>query len=308
LAGGWEISMKKFISAIVLGLGILLVPHAKVSADAESITILDNSFSPATYNITAGSAVTWMNAGAMGHTVTSDTALFDSNNIAPGGSYTYTFTTAGVYPYYCKYHGAAGGTGMAGSVVVTAMAVDPVAPIVTGNGLQMPGSSASSANGLQVPTGLQYQDPGPDLPGAPINTVVGDNGLVAIAQYPSGPRLIQLSGDPVIYWVSPLNIKIPVWNDAVMASYHLNKTDVQVADQNEFDYYLNAQYIRLNGKGVIYKIEGSTKRSIPSSVWNVAGIDPSIIIDVNKTDLNSYKTGKAVKSGELDSTSPMPLM
>ena len=52
------------------------------------------------------------------------------------------------------------------------------------------------------------------------------------------------------------------------------------------------------GNSRIYKTEGSVKRFIPSTVWNPAGIDPSLIIDINKTDFNSYKTGKALAGSE----------
>jgi plastocyanin len=35
-------------------------------------------------------------------------------------TYTYTFTTAGTYRYYCLAHGDPGGVGMSGTVVVQA--------------------------------------------------------------------------------------------------------------------------------------------------------------------------------------------
>ena len=45
---------------------------------------------------------------------------FVSGDIQPGHAYTPVFTTAKVIPYYCRYHGGAGGVGMAGVITVTA--------------------------------------------------------------------------------------------------------------------------------------------------------------------------------------------
>lgn len=45
---------------------------------------------------------------------------FVSGDLNNGESYTHAFTSAKAIPYYCRYHGAAGGVGMAGVVTVTA--------------------------------------------------------------------------------------------------------------------------------------------------------------------------------------------
>jgi plastocyanin len=82
-----------------------------------------DQFSPSIVHVQQGGSVTWVwAAGATGHNVTPDasipaaesgTALFDAPH-----SYTYTFTKAGTYRYYCFAHGGAGGTGMSGVVIV----------------------------------------------------------------------------------------------------------------------------------------------------------------------------------------------
>jgi plastocyanin len=56
------------------------------------------------------------------HTVTADDGSFDSKNIAPGESFSYTFTKVEAFPYFCSLHGGAHGEGMAGSVEVRAPA------------------------------------------------------------------------------------------------------------------------------------------------------------------------------------------
>jgi plastocyanin len=83
-----------------------------------SVSIKDNSFSPHDLQISAGQTVTWMNNGQAVHTVTADDGSFDSGNLNAGESFQYTFTKPGRYPYFCRFHGGAGGIGMAGVIIV----------------------------------------------------------------------------------------------------------------------------------------------------------------------------------------------
>src|ERR1700756_4712164 len=52
------------------------------------------SFSPSTLTIAVGTTVTWINKDNATHTVTSDDN-FNSGDIIPGNSYSYTFKTGG---------------------------------------------------------------------------------------------------------------------------------------------------------------------------------------------------------------------
>jgi plastocyanin len=92
---------------------------------APQVTIQDFLFSPATIMINAGQTVTWTNAGAFNHTVTSNqgpsacmpasTENFDSGIIPPGGMpFSHTFNTPGSFAYHCEVHGCA----MSGTVQV----------------------------------------------------------------------------------------------------------------------------------------------------------------------------------------------
>jgi plastocyanin len=59
-------------------------------------------------------SVTWTNDDSVHHTVTSASApsgaSFNSGDMAPGGTYTCSFSEAGTYQYYCKYHSWMTGT------------------------------------------------------------------------------------------------------------------------------------------------------------------------------------------------------
>ena len=74
------------------------------------LMIINNSngsfgFSPATLTIKVGTTVIWKNMSLAAHTITSDDGqTFDSGSIAVGGTFRFTFTTAGAFPYHCNYH------------------------------------------------------------------------------------------------------------------------------------------------------------------------------------------------------------
>jgi len=90
------------------------------AADAEQVVIAQPSdelswrFDPTTVRVGVGSTVTWVNQGSVPMTVTSSDGLFDSDLIAPGGSFTATFDTPGTFRYFCVPY-----PHMKGMVVVT---------------------------------------------------------------------------------------------------------------------------------------------------------------------------------------------
>jgi LPXTG-motif cell wall-anchored protein len=137
-----------FVTSFVLLVGVA------GPAMAASVGIVDNAFGPKVVTIKVGESVTWSSSGANPHTVTADGGAFDSSPSCPtpltaclhnGDSYTHTFSSIGTFPYHCKIHGASGGIGMAGVVVVTAA-----------NGSPPPGGlpNTGAGPGLQVTFGL----------------------------------------------------------------------------------------------------------------------------------------------------------
>jgi len=88
-------------------------------ADASSpVQVLKDSYSPPTITVHAGATVVWTNADTTagnGHTVTSSgRGPLKSQSMAQGDTFSYTFATAGKYPYYCAIH-----PDMTGTVIVS---------------------------------------------------------------------------------------------------------------------------------------------------------------------------------------------
>lgn len=62
------------------------------------------AFSPTTLTVSVGSTVTWQNMSSAPHTVTSDDGKTFDGMLSTGGTFTFTFTKAGTYPYHCSIH------------------------------------------------------------------------------------------------------------------------------------------------------------------------------------------------------------
>jgi plastocyanin len=71
---------------------------------ANEVFIQGMAFSPQTLTVSVNTTVKWTNHDAITHTVTSDTNLFSSGNIAAGSTYSFQFTTPGTFPYHCSIH------------------------------------------------------------------------------------------------------------------------------------------------------------------------------------------------------------
>jgi plastocyanin len=66
---------------------------------------IDNfSFGPATLTVAPGTTVTWVNHDDIPHTVVSTDSVFKSKVLDTDEKFSFTFTKAGNYPYFCSIH------------------------------------------------------------------------------------------------------------------------------------------------------------------------------------------------------------
>ncbi len=108
----------RIITLSVAMLVSLLLPAAG-QAQTTTVEVADNSFQPGTVTVEPGGSVTWNTTGNNPHTITAEDGSFDQS-VGNGATFEHTFESAGTYAYYCKIHGAPGGVGMSGTVVVEA--------------------------------------------------------------------------------------------------------------------------------------------------------------------------------------------
>jgi hypothetical protein len=98
------------VFALVLA-GLVVVGHATTAPPDVAVSISGIAYhgpnGDGTFTIPIGTRVTWTNNDPFDHTSTSDatpTPIWDSGFIAGGGSFSFTFTQAGVFPYHCIIH------------------------------------------------------------------------------------------------------------------------------------------------------------------------------------------------------------
>jgi plastocyanin len=109
-----ETTMKRLLIfasvAFLLLLGTLLTfgdknANAESTGSASGTVKIDNfSFTPTTVTIPVGTTVTWTNADDIPHTVVSDDKTFKSKALDTDEKFSYTFTKAGTYSYFCSLH------------------------------------------------------------------------------------------------------------------------------------------------------------------------------------------------------------
>jgi len=84
-----------------------------VSVVRGATNLTTTAYAPSPIAVTAGDTVTWTNTDTTDHTATSDDNTWNSGSIAPGASFSRTFTSPGTFQYHCTIH-----PGMVGTVTV----------------------------------------------------------------------------------------------------------------------------------------------------------------------------------------------
>jgi plastocyanin len=105
-------------AATIIALALLLAETPIMSANEKSpataeIKIDNFSFGPQTVTVPVGTTVTWINRDDIPHTSASTEGVFKSKVMDTDEKFSYTFSKAGTYPYYCTIHPK-----MTGTVVV----------------------------------------------------------------------------------------------------------------------------------------------------------------------------------------------
>ncbi|MCK1382916.1 cupredoxin family copper-binding protein [Bradyrhizobium sp. 21] len=93
--------------AVDLGLALaatILLPVTTARADDNMEVHIDNFvFQPAELKIKLGTTVTWMNRDDIPHTIVS-AGKFRSKTLDTDDKFSFTFTNAGDYKYFCSLH------------------------------------------------------------------------------------------------------------------------------------------------------------------------------------------------------------
>ena len=81
-------------------------PHGRLNARVivKRVNIIDFAYNPKSITISVGTKVRWVNTGNASHSTTSNTSLWNSGVLSPGGSFARVFNKAGTFRYHCIVH------------------------------------------------------------------------------------------------------------------------------------------------------------------------------------------------------------
>jgi plastocyanin len=98
---GYAAMAMMLVAMFATARGVVANPPQAATAEVK----IDNfSFGPATLTVAAGTTVTWVNHDDIPHTVVSTDSVFKSKVLDTDEKFSFTFTKAGSYPYFCSIH------------------------------------------------------------------------------------------------------------------------------------------------------------------------------------------------------------
>jgi plastocyanin len=98
---------RALIVAMLLGpiVGAMLALGSAAAQDATNVITIDNfTFSPKELTVAVGTTVKWVNHDDIPHLVVEKKTTFRSKALDTDDSYSYTFTSAGTFDYFCGLH------------------------------------------------------------------------------------------------------------------------------------------------------------------------------------------------------------
>jgi plastocyanin len=98
------------VMPVIIAMLLLVAGSSRVTASdqpaAANVGVkIDNFvFGPQAITVPVGTTVTWTNSDDIPHTAVSTDGVFKSKVMDTDEKFSYTFTQAGTYPYYCSVH------------------------------------------------------------------------------------------------------------------------------------------------------------------------------------------------------------
>ncbi len=116
-----RLSIKPFIprqsaiTAAILGLAVggTMAFHVAAAEDANTIIVKDFLFGPKALTVPVGTTIKWVNTDDIPHNVVDKDKSFRSKPLDTNDTFSFTFTKAGTFNYFCSLHPQ-----MVGTVIV----------------------------------------------------------------------------------------------------------------------------------------------------------------------------------------------
>ena len=107
---GKSVSIALLAAVLTLGIADVVAGTGNLSARAQQkpetteVKIDNFSFGPSDLTVPVGTTVTWTNRDDIPHTVVSTDKVFKSKVLDTDEKFSFTFSKAGTYPYFCSIH------------------------------------------------------------------------------------------------------------------------------------------------------------------------------------------------------------
>jgi len=105
-----SVCIASLAATLVLGMGALGAGQQRFELSAQQkpetaeVKIDNFSFGPAALTVPVGTTVSWTNRDDIPHTVVSTDGVFKSKVLDTDEKFSFTFSKAGTYPYFCSIH------------------------------------------------------------------------------------------------------------------------------------------------------------------------------------------------------------
>ena len=97
-------ALRYFMAGVAAAFIFAATPAISPALAGEAAVKIDNfTFGPQELKVKAGTTVTWTNGDDIPHTVVSPNN-FRSRAMDTDGTFSFTFTTPGIYKYFCSLH------------------------------------------------------------------------------------------------------------------------------------------------------------------------------------------------------------
>jgi plastocyanin len=137
--------------------GLVLALPSVAAGPPSAVNVEFSDYRPNQLDVLPSETVNWTNVSTRTHTVTSDTGLFDSGNLAGGARFSLRFDTVGTYLYHCTIHPSIVGEVDVRRVTLGAV---PTAAIPAGAKVELDGRTADPSTQVVVQrrvTGIAFR-------------------------------------------------------------------------------------------------------------------------------------------------------
>jgi plastocyanin len=133
--------------ALAGALVLLAAAAPAARAATQSVGIQFAAFGPSRVDALPGDAIAWENVSPRTHTVTSDTGVFASGELAPGDRFSFTAASTGAFPYHCAIHPA-----MTGEIDVRHVILGPLptAALAPGDKVELTGRTDDPSQPVRI--------------------------------------------------------------------------------------------------------------------------------------------------------------